>query len=852
MKWLLTALTLAMAVSLAPVPTARAATTGTFTGRATLDQREPVEKVAVRADWQLHASSAPTQPRGGSASHWGATDTSGQRLQDIGMADVPSAINAVGTGPKVSADSVLDAFSHITGHLTNAASTPLQNISVTAYRFSDGYWAVRHGYNDGRQRQLRRGRPRGRDLPDRVPGQHPQQQLRRGVLERPTERRVRHGHRRRVPATPSAARTPSSPPPHTSPAASPTPPAPPSRTSRSRPTSSATGTGSRCSTATGSTNSTGDYNVGGLKAGTYRIGFRGSSSNYVEEFWNDQPERRVGHGHRRRCRRHRRRQGRRARPRRTHHRPPHQRRRHPPPEHLGPGLPVPRRVLAAGVQRGLRVHQQQRATTTWVASRPAPTGSGSATAPPAATTSRSSGTTNRRRVGHGHRRRCRRHRRRQGRRPRPRRAHHRPPHQRRRHPPPEHLGRRLPAPQRVLAAGSQATGPPTPRATTTSVASRPAPTGSGSGQHRQRQLRRGVLERPTRTSSRPRTSSSVPATPSAARTPSSPPPHTSPATSPTPPAPPSRTSRSAPTSSATGTGSRSSTGRTPTQHGDYNLGGLKAGTYRIGFRDDSSGNYLEEFWNDQPDVESATDIVVGAGDTVGGKDAVLAPAAHITGRLTNAAGTPLQNISVDGLPAARRVLAVGRCGSTDADGQLQRRRPQGRHLPDRVPRLPTATTSRSSGTTNPTSSRPRTSSSVPAAPSVARTPSSRPPHTSPAASPTPPAPPSRTSRSAPTSCATGTGTDGLGVRRRRDGNYNVGGLKAGTYRIGIRGLQRQLPRGVLERPSQTSSRPRTSSSVPAAPSAGKDAVLAPASHITGHLTNASGTRAQDVGSRPTS
>ena len=58
--------------------------------------------------------------------------------------------------------------------------------------------------------------------------------------------------------------------------------------------------------------------------------------------------------------------------------------------------------------------------------------------------------------------------------------------------------------------------------------------------------------------------------------------------------------------------------------GEYDLGGLKAGTYRIGFST-YSGGYLAEYWDDAATVDAATDIVVGASATVSGKNAQLAP-----------------------------------------------------------------------------------------------------------------------------------------------------------------------------------------------------------------------------------
>ena len=79
--------------------------------------------------------------------------------------------------------------------------------------------------------------------------------------------------------------------------------------------------------------------------------------------------------------------------------------------------------------------------------------------------------------------------------------------------------------------------------------------------------------------------------------------------------------------------------------GHYDLGGLEPGTYRLGFRDDS-GTWATEFWNDAIASGWAADIVLGPGETATGKDADLAPAAHITGRVTSDGTTPIANVTV--------------------------------------------------------------------------------------------------------------------------------------------------------------------------------------------------------------
>ncbi len=80
--------------------------------------------------------------------------------------------------------------------------------------------------------------------------------------------------------------------------------------------------------------------------------------------------------------------------------------------------------------------------------------------------------------------------------------------------------------------------------------------------------------------------------------------------------------------------------------GDYTIGGLRAGTYRVAFNG-LSGDYVSEVYDNALDPDSGTDIVVPAGTTVTGVDASLANASKISGTVTGPDGTtPLQGISI--------------------------------------------------------------------------------------------------------------------------------------------------------------------------------------------------------------
>ncbi|WP_141007124.1 carboxypeptidase regulatory-like domain-containing protein [Nocardioides humi] len=93
------------------------------------------------------------------------------------------------------------------------------------------------------------------------------------------------------------------------------------------------------------------------------------------------------------------------------------------------------------------------------------------------------------------------------------------------------------------------------------------------------------------------------------------------------------------------------------------------GTWRVGFSD-FSGSYAREFFDDAALVELGTDIPVADAATVAGIDAVLGPAARITGTVTDYAGSPARWAEVDvyqlGTDGAWR--AVDSYDSTDATG----------------------------------------------------------------------------------------------------------------------------------------------------------------------------------------
>jgi Carboxypeptidase regulatory-like domain/IPT/TIG domain len=79
--------------------------------------------------------------------------------------------------------------------------------------------------------------------------------------------------------------------------------------------------------------------------------------------------------------------------------------------------------------------------------------------------------------------------------------------------------------------------------------------------------------------------------------------------------------------------------------GDYDFGSLAAGTYSVRF-EDAPGSYLTQFYANEPDIHSATDVVVNAGATTSHIDATLIAAGAISGTISVAVPTDLTSIDV--------------------------------------------------------------------------------------------------------------------------------------------------------------------------------------------------------------
>ncbi len=96
-------------------------------------------------------------------------------------------------------------------------------------------------------------------------------------------------------------------------------------------------------------------------------------------------------------------------------------------------------------------------------------------------------------------------------------------------------------------------------------------------------------------------------------------------------------------------GEFASSGRTDSA-GQYTIGLLEPGSYRIGFLPSGSGStstYHDEYYNDKLTLENADTVVVTTGQDVTGIDAVLGLAAQISGTVTTADGNrPMSDLRV--------------------------------------------------------------------------------------------------------------------------------------------------------------------------------------------------------------
>ena len=116
-------------------------------------------------------------------------------------------------------------------------------------------------------------------------------------------------------------------------------------------------------------------------------------------------------------------------------------------------------------------------------------------------------------------------------------------------------------------------------------------------------------------------------------------------------------------------------GATTGPDGSYDIGGLTAGEFTVGFRDCTPPvDFVAETYDDQTNSQLGTDVTVGVETTVTGIDASLASAGHITGTVTDdATGAPVRDAIVFArwrfpLSPEGPDRNVGQEDRTDADG----------------------------------------------------------------------------------------------------------------------------------------------------------------------------------------
>jgi len=102
--------------------------------------------------------------------------------------------------------------------------------------------------------------------------------------------------------------------------------------------------------------------------------------------------------------------------------------------------------------------------------------------------------------------------------------------------------------------------------------------------------------------------------------------------------------------------------------GHYTLTGLQAGTWRVGFEAPYGGPYLDEFWSNQPTLDTAIDIVLAAGGTAASTDAALDTGGIVSGTVTEDGGGPIADVDAVLYALSGGFWDYVRDASTDASG----------------------------------------------------------------------------------------------------------------------------------------------------------------------------------------
>lgn len=95
-------------------------------------------------------------------------------------------------------------------------------------------------------------------------------------------------------------------------------------------------------------------------------------------------------------------------------------------------------------------------------------------------------------------------------------------------------------------------------------------------------------------------------------------------------------------------GRHQSGGKRTGNDGSYSVDALPTGSYKVGFSGGcgNAGSYAPQYYNGQPNRDSASPVQLTAGQTTTGIDAAMQPGATITGVVTDTGGNNLSNICV--------------------------------------------------------------------------------------------------------------------------------------------------------------------------------------------------------------
>lgn len=106
-------------------------------------------------------------------------------------------------------------------------------------------------------------------------------------------------------------------------------------------------------------------------------------------------------------------------------------------------------------------------------------------------------------------------------------------------------------------------------------------------------------------------------------------------------------------------------GTTTAADGTYTLGELPATDLRVHFHPCSSGQYVEQWYADQPDSSSSTPVVLSPGEARTGVDAQLDAGITVSGHVRDADGNPIAGVGVSVNPTGS---GSGAWAQTDANG----------------------------------------------------------------------------------------------------------------------------------------------------------------------------------------